>query len=460
VDDRPEPQRIEIELTANEPSGPGRHRPRQHLPEGASPVSSEAPDSVAPRQRLLESERGRLVTGVSVVGVAALVLGVFLGRLGSSNEVATVEPTTTTIGSTTTVRTTVVNTLPRVQPQAPTEPPQTVAVPVDDPDVPVVGSIELVPGRAAVADEVVALTRGGRIIRIDGVTGSTVTYSVQGSNFGPETLFAGDGWILVPGFDLEAGSVVIHDDGSRTSIDIDSGYPLLFSRGSESLWLWNQDGSGGPPSALVEVGLDGEPTGSLIELRSYPRMMDPLGDGVVVDAPGGSYVLTSAGASKLTSGRLVALGRTVAFVQECDDQLRCDYSVLDRATGERRILTLDPSFDEGTEIDAGGWWTMIDPVDHADDRVLVSAWEQSGNQGNRQGVLDLVTGSFTEIARNIDIPGMYWTSDDQSVIWIDRGTIMVFDVATGENRALSNDVSDVVAVAVRPLGSPFAAQSP
>ena len=101
-----------------------------------------------------------------------------------------------------------------------------------------------------------------RRVRIDTATGAIVTVDVDGAQFGPPTVFAGDGWILVPSSDGVRGSTVLFDDGSRSSIDTGFAWTLLTTgdgrRRSGAAMVRRAERF---PDRLVEMAIDGEPTG-------------------------------------------------------------------------------------------------------------------------------------------------------------------------------------------------------
>ncbi len=446
MDDDREPQRIEIELTAHEPESVRRTASRSAAASADADTVDEERDDRGP----LGSERGRLVAVGATAALVALLAGVFVGRMGSA-EVATSDsaPTTTEVPAPTTTSARGAETLPR----APLvlSPSTTVPRPAPtDPERPVKGQVAVHPAAATAPIEVVALTNRGELVRIDATSGRTVTIEIYGAQNGPPTIYAGDGWILLPSFDPQHGSTVVHDDGTRSKVDVGAAWPLMVDSERGTMWRIEPSDGSGPPLHLREIGIDGTETGSLIDLHGfYPQMADPLG-GVVVQAPGGHFVLTPDGATRITTGTLIALGRERALVRECDEVLVCGYAVIDRASGRRTPLTLDPALGDHPTLEFG-WWAFRDPVSPTGDAVLVSFWDQSGSGRQRFGVLDLSSGGFLEIdATGGDIPLLEWTPDGRSLLWLDRGRLSVFDLDTGESVPFSDDLGTLNAFAVRP----------
>jgi hypothetical protein len=460
VDDGHEPERIEIELTSHEPASPGGRSRRAPggVPDGAS-VEAGDPDDPGPG--LLGTERGRLIAVAAATAALALVVGVLVGRLGSGDvassegtEASTADSTTTTRGPGNR------DTLPRApEILAPTttrpERPTTTTI---DPERMTEGSIQIHPDVPPDPVELVGLTVNGEMIRIDVTTGATVSTRVDGSVGGPPSVLAGRGWVLVPTFDPQVASdqeaTVIYDDGSRSSVLVGAGWtgwPTFLASGNTTVWRIDSQEETGQPIRLVELTIDGSETGVTIELDGfYPQMTDPRG-GVVVHAPGGYYVLGPDSRARLTSGQLIALGRRRAVVNECDDQLECGYFVVDRSTGARTSLILDPALGERPSIELGGWWSFREPMSPDEGALLVLTWDNSGGGRQAIGVLDLATGEHAEIGGSMDQPmQMEWSPDGQRVYWLDGGRLKVFERSTGESVLLSDDLDRLNALTLRP----------
>ncbi len=460
VDQRPEPQRVEIELTSHEPSarrsrmaGMGHEQARG----GAEPEAVSATgSSVTP-----EAERHRLLLGGSlIVVVVVLIAGVIVGRLGDAQSSGTDgEAVASETRAPTPARSAPVERgeiPPAVDTPVAPSPPTVRTDPSEvgesgrngDSDVVVERRIDVHPAVSAVGVEVVALTSRGEAVRIDTATGAIVSVDVAGAQFGPPTVFAGDGWILVPSSDGVRGSTVLFDDGTRSSIDTGFAWTLLTTGEGDTFWRGDVSPGGALPDRLVEMAIDGSRTGSEIDLRGFiPRMLDPLG-GVVVDAPGGSYVLTAESATRLTSGRALAVGRQRQLVHECDELLDCGYFVVERATGERRALTLDPELEELPTFELTAGREFQSPWNGPEDAVLILGRSPAGSGTQSYWLLDLVDGGYTEIGETGDVPTARW-SDDQSLFWLDRGRLRWFDRATGESVLFSEELGNLNAFTLR-----------
>jgi hypothetical protein len=450
VDQGHEPERIEIELTSHDPAGAGRAR-RVRAGSADDDLATTEPGKVG-EPGLLGSERGRLIAVGAAAAVIALLIGVLVGRMGSGDVESSDAASSTTAEATTTTRPAENrDTLPRAPEilTPTTTRPQPATTTTVDPEQLITGTISIDPAVPPDDVEVVVLNGEGDVVRIDVASGATVSTRVEGSQLGPPFVDAGKGWVLVHSFDETGSWTVIFDDGSRSSVDLGSWFPSLTSNGGSSFWRLEIDRASGAPTHLVEVAVDGSETGAVLDLDGfYPQLTDPLG-GVVVQAPGGYYLMRPDVRTRFTSGQLIALGERRALVNECDEQLVCGYFVVDRTTGARTQLALDPALGDLAAIEIGSWWSLRDPMSPDENALLIVSYDQqSGFQTH--GVLDLTTGEHTEIGALLDAPQMVWSPGGRSVYWLDVGRLMVFDPSTGESVLFSDDLDTLTALTVRP----------
>jgi hypothetical protein len=458
VDEGREPERIEIELTSHEPARPSK-RGASTAAGGSSVASGETASGV------LETERGRLIAVAAFIGVLALLIGVLVGRAGSDGDVATADSaaTTTTVrprsSTTASGASDPLPTVRTIDTPPPTAPPVATAPGVDQVG-PTMGVIAVAPEFTGLGVEIIGLTVGGDVIQVDPATGSTVTHYELGTPFGPPVVFAGPGWILVPTVSSgdQSGAVVLADDGTRSFIDTGRSWPFAVSGdGSGRFWLPVESAEAPGGIRLVEMSIAGEATGSELALTAYPSFLDPLG-GVVVDAAGGSYRITVDGASRLTSGRLLAIGRSRVFVEECDETLVCGHYVVERSSGVRRRIEVDPAVSRLLASSMMVPVSSANALNDAEDGLLVAFWDQSDG-GQRTGVLDLDTGDFTEfpdlsVYAN-GLPNVVWGPGGEQVFWLDSTAhLQVLDLVTGVSVRFSEDLGQLNGFALRPVARP------
>ncbi len=143
----------------------------------------------------------------------------------------------------------------------------------------------------------------------------------------------------------------------------------------EQNWLLRPDGSLAP---LDNVVVSEEPF--------FSRVFSPDGDALVT-APGGVYAISPDGSSRrISTGALIAIGKRHWAIEECDERLRCAYSIIEWDTGTVTSGVLD-------RVDQFG---VIDPATHIspDGRSIVF---RAGTDGaGRREILDVASGITVE----------------------------------------------------------------
>jgi hypothetical protein len=182
--------------------------------------------------------------------------------------------------------------------------------------------------------------------------------------------------------------------------------------------------------------------GQAIELPTAPLLADPAG-GLVVQVPGGVFQVVPDQATRITPGRLVALGPDRALTNECDEQLVCDYGVVDRSTGTRVPLPLDPALGEQPYLETT-WTATSGSAFSADGRAVAFEWiDPARGFGRWFVVLDLETGAFVEVGRSQEAVPYAWAPDGRVLLYVYGGRLMALDLDTGVANSI---VSDLVAV--------------
>ena len=151
----------------------------------------------------------------------------------------------------------------------------------------------------------------------------------------------------------------------------------------------------------------------------FSRAFSPDGD-ALVSAPGGVYAVDPAGAARrISTGTLVAAGSRHWAIEECDETLRCAYSIVEWDTGTVTPGTLEA-------IDAV---RFIDPATHIspDGRSITYRSDGIG----RRRILDVATGNSIGAGRiNQLVYPDSWAEDSSGVFIVD-GLLQFVDRATG-----------------------------
>jgi hypothetical protein len=446
-----DPERIEIELT----SGDGG---RADSPFARRGDGSRIDSSPAPR-----ADRRSLVVGL-VVGSLGLLLGWALGRSGTDATAVPVAAVTTVV--------------------APSDPVDAIDSVTSEPDDPRSGNDDegsatsATEGRepqaavvavvtttnvafAAELDgqplEIVAFGNGRQLSRLDLQTGVLTTLrATQLQPFGRPRLVIGDDWVLFPTSDPDLPSTVVVGDGEVKSVDLGPSWTVAGTTDGEGIWLLSAELADGGPGVARLATIEGERIAETT-LPGAPSMFDPAG-GFVVDAPGGSFRVTSDGAERITDGELLAIGRDVAVAHECDDALRCALVVIDRDTAQRRPLDLGRPFgDAGLSAVAPIGAESVSPDGSA---AFVEVVNPAGGGTGQPtlGLLDLTSGAVTELGPVQDIDQTVWTPDGRFVIYIEGGRIVAHDRTSGDEVVVSAELIAVDAFGVRrtqpPAGAP------
>lgn len=433
-----DPDPIEIEIVADgSPESPFA-RPEQIAVTGGT-ASAGGPER-------------RVIVVAAAVAVMALALGWMLGRSasettdGPSIAAASTAPSEPIEA----VDTTVIEDIPALTTTAPGTTEATLAPETGDgatvDGVPVVAQVEVAPALVGQGIEIVTYGNGRQLQRLDLVGATLTTQRVERPPFGRPHLIVGDEWVMLPAADPAQATIVVDDDGT---IDAGRYGPILQIAGTSDgsgPWVMSEGLAAGGAGTVARVPVVPGDVEETLFLPGPPSRFDPRG-GFVVDAAGGSYRVDTDGVSQITTGELIAAGRDLALAEECDVVLACSVVVIDRATGARRPLDVDRPLDDSrltsiaivgnSSVAPGGSMAMV--------RVVNPTDQVSGLP--TLGVVDLVTGSVTEVGPTQDIDGAVWSPDARFLFYNRGGTIVAYEPTTGD----SHVVADVL-IAVETFG--------
>ena len=446
------PNRIEIELTSNGGGTPWERPPS--TADGDPDRGSTAWRSEAMVSHGVGREPTRIWAPV-IVAIVALALGWVLGRSGASGDVSStpaVASSTTSLAPRRSVAEPIAPVDPVVENQAGgveanpqvagTEPP-----PDTTPEM-TVEQVAVAESLVGMQVELVALGGGRRLLTLDLRTGLLETRVTASQPFGPATLFVDADAVLLPSWDEDLASTLIPAGGAPVEVELGLAYQLRTASEPGVIWRSDPQLFDDKVGMVEQIGLDGSPLGVSIELPSAPLTADPAG-GLVVAVPGAVFQVTPDGATPITTGRLVAIGRDLAIGYECDGPSSCDYVIIDRATGERSVLVPDPAL--GAEALLETTWTATSGSAFSADGRAVVVESVDPDRGGRRAtvVIDLETGTATEVAASPDPLPLAWAPDRQVLLYVRGGQLAAFDAATGESNPVARGLTAIEAFALR-----------
>jgi hypothetical protein len=278
------------------------------------------------------------------------------------------------------------------------------------------------PLAAMASTEVVTLSRTGIVSVTEFPSGRT--RSVDVSAVGAELQLAfGD------------ASIVVFD--STTLLQIRDGEPVVESEvGDGIIFVQPWTGTGNfivttPTTGPLALEQDWvlRPDGSLelldnpfaAETSFFSRVFSPFGEALVT-APGGVYAVDAAGdARRISTGTLLATGSRHWAIEECDEVLRCAYSIIEWDSGTVTPGVLDP-------IDGFG---LLDPSTRISPDGRSIAYRGDTDGSGRRQILDTATGESILAGRiNQLVYPDSWASDSSGLFFAD-GFVQFVDRTAG-----------------------------
>jgi hypothetical protein len=144
---------------------------------------------------------------------------------------------------------------------------------------------------------------------------------------------------------------------------------------------------------------------------SNPQALATPGGDLVVKDTGGSYLLTEAGTTRLTSGDVVATGRNHLLLRECDQQLECSLASFDR-NGFRTLWL--------TDLPDGANPQQVNGLSPSGDALLINADRFSADHPGELQVFELLDGAITQLRSSRNFGGFAaWANDSSGVFYAD-----------------------------------------
>ena len=205
--------------------------------------------------------------------------------------------------------------------------------------------------------------------------------------------------------------------------------PTTGERAPQQDWMLRADGS---IETLDNLFVD--------ETSFFSRVFSPFGDALFT-APGGVYAAGADGeARRISTGRLLATGSRHWAIEECDETLRCAYSIIEWETGTVTSGVLDV-------IDQFGF---IDPSTHISPDGRSIAYRADSDGSGRRQILDVATGDSVQGGRinQLVFPDS-WAADSSGLFFADQ-FLQFVDRATGAVTQIE-DLERIRTVATRPV---------
>jgi hypothetical protein len=284
---------------------------------------------------------------------------------------------------------------------------------------------------ARTADSVLRLQlAAGRITRTTGIdlgTTGPVFFLVGPHEAAVKPLDAVPGYLVRDGQPVRPLQGLLTNDGQA-----------LPGPGPGQVWVWN---GGQNPTKMVLVDFAGRPVGVTISAEG-----EPTSDGagyLMTYLSGGVYDARPGSLRRITSGELLAIGRTRWLTEECDDQHRCTLDVIDRSTGRHRVLgpTSDRNDPPGVISPDGTTAALLRSDNQSQTAVLHLFDLESGADRSTRIVM-----SRDEVYEG---PPAVWTPDSRWLIVVDAtGRIVAVDRG-GHPRTLTDGDPQVAQIALR-----------
>ncbi len=255
---------------------------------------------------------------------------------------------------------------------------------------------------------------------------------------------------------LAVGDRTIVAFDSTRLVQIRDGQPVVESTLTEGIIFvrpWTGTGkfivttpSTGPGAPERELLLDAagfvEPLDNpFVAVTSFfSRVFSPTGEALFTAAGGVYAVGPDSNVRRISTGNLLATGARHWAIEECDETLRCAYSIIEWETGTVTTGVLD-------QIERFG---VLDPSTHISPDGRSIAFRADSDGTGRREILDVTTGNTIAAGRiNQLVYPDSWATDSSGVFFTDR-YLQFVEAATGVITQI-DDLDGIRTVAAGPF---------
>lgn len=290
----------------------------------------------------------------------------------------------------------------------------------------------------------------GVLIRIDLARNEITRTVVPSLQSGAPVYFVpAAGEVIIRSLDFVPSFVV--PDG-RPARPVPAGFgpggPIFPGPDAGHVWVDTGDNE---HQAVTLTALDGSATGTVLRLPAGSSPLEAVGGGgagqLLVTSENGLYLVQLERVRHISTGNLLATGPTGWLVAECVQPRHCRQVLIDRVTGQRRLL--------GPESANGGYrapWGQIAP-----DGRTAAIFDVGSDGHNTVELVDLHTGSISptglHLYETVNDGTIGWSPDGRWLFAIDlNGNLTVLDQATRQVRSLPGPLPPLTQLAIRADG--------
>ena len=305
-------------------------------------------------------------------------------------------------------------------------------------------------GQLEGSSELVALTHGGKVLRINLADGQTSTLDLDRRRQGSTLHLGATSMLIADNNGNGRGPTLLPDGGDPITVDIEGsgGFDIIGNGpGPDDVtaYIWS---STGPSERLVVI----RPDGSIDEVEDSDvnpwsrgglastgeRWISDAG-GVYLEAPDGS-------ARRVSTGQLIATSGAKLLARECDERRECGWFLIDIVSGERVPARSPEGFTAWNQP------IQLSALSPDGRTLLVAFWNDQD-----ETMIDLTTGeqASATVATNVGNGDTTaeWASDSSGYFTIVAGLVTFIDRDTGDATPLAIEFNETDAfsdVAIRP----------